>query len=418
MSWRHRGTALLRSGAGIAVAMMVMNVATYGYTMLAARLLGPTSYGAFGAVMNLLLVISVASLGLQATAARRISAAPGDVVPIEDSILRVTTRFAAGLGVVLLLLAPVVDRALRLDSLATAVILAVTAVPLTVMGGQAGVLQGERRWASLGAVYVAAGVPRLAVGTALVLWRPDALWALVGVAVGCCAPVVIGWWALRHRRGERPARPAPAGEHTGMAVLRESLHNSQALLAYFALSNVDIIVARNVMPEHDAGLYAAGLIMAKAMLFLPQFVVVLAFPAMATPTNRRRALTRSLGLVLTLGAAGTLGAWALSDLAMVFVGGEEFAEIEPRLWIFAVLGTLLSMVQLLVYAVLARQGRRSVWFVWLALVALVVLGLTQSTVLGLVTVVVLVDAALLAVLLAISAWLVRPEAPAPAPAVP
>ena len=203
-----------------------------------------------------------------------------------------------------------------------------------------------------------------------------------------------------------------------MAVLRESLHNSQALLAYFALSNVDIIVARNVMPEHDAGLYAAGLIMAKAMLFLPQFVVVLAFPAMATPTNRRRALTRSLGLVLALGAAGTLGAWALSDLAMVFVGGEEFAEVEPRLWIFAVLGTLLSMVQLLVYAVLARQGRRSVWFVWLALVALVVLGLTQSTVLGLVTIVVLVDAALLAVLLAISAWLVRREAPVPAPAVP
>ena len=49
---------------------------------------------------------------------------------------------------------------------------------------------------------------------------------------------------------------------------------------------------------------------------------------------------------------------------MIFVGGEEYAEIEPRLWLFAMLGTLLSMLQLLVYSVLARQGQRSVYSVW------------------------------------------------------
>ena len=38
-----------------------------------------------------------------------------------------------------------------------------------------------------------------------------------------------------------------------------------ALLAFFALSNVDIIVARNVLSDHDAGLYAAGLIITGVM---------------------------------------------------------------------------------------------------------------------------------------------------------
>jgi O-antigen/teichoic acid export membrane protein len=307
-----------------------------------------------------------------------------------------------------------VDRLLRLDSLTMAVIVALSAVPLTLMGGQAGVLQGERRWAALGAVYVAAGLPRLMLGTALIWWRPEALWALLGVAVGFCAPVVVGWWALAERRAERRSRPRPTGEHRGMAVLREGLHNSQALFAYFALSNVDIIVARNVLSEHDSGLYAAGLIMTKAMLFLPQFVVVMAFPSMADPLDRRRALTRSLTLVLLLGLVGTAAAWGLSGLAMVFVGGAEFEEVEPWLWLFAVLGTVLSMVQLLVYSVLARQGRRSVWFVWLALVGVVVLGLGQTGLVGLVTVVVLVDLALLGVLLAISAWLMgRPPVEQP-----
>ena len=73
-------------------------------------------------------------------------------------------------------------------------------------------------------------------------------------------------------------------------ILRETFHNSQVLLAFFALSNADIVIARNVLDEHDAGLYAGGLILTKAMLFLPQFVVVVAFPSMSTaeraPTRR------------------------------------------------------------------------------------------------------------------------------------
>ncbi|WP_426244262.1 lipopolysaccharide biosynthesis protein [Nocardioides sp. LHG3406-4] len=401
----QRTRQVLGGGSSIAVAMGVMNVATYGYTMIAANVLGPQQYGAFAALMNVLLVISVVSLGLQATAARRISADPDHVGQIEAAIMRVTYRASLGLGVLLLLLAPVVNHVLRLDSLTTAVVLAFAAVPVTVMGGQAGTLQGERRWAALAALYLAAGVPRLVLGTALILWQPTEAWALVGVAVGGCAPVLVGWWALRHQRA-----PGLVSEHhAGRQILRESLHNSQALLAFFALSNVDIIVARNVLDEHAAGLYAGGLILAKAMLFLPQFVVVVAFPSMATAGQARRALTRSLGVVAALGVVGTLAAWALADVAIVFVGGADYAEIKSQLWVFAVLGTLLSMLQLLVYSVLARQGQRSVYLVWAALAVLIGVGVTADDLSSLVAIVVAVDAALLLVLLGINVYLMRDE---------
>ena len=46
----------------------------------------------------------------------------------------------------------------------------------------------------------------------------------------------------------------------------------------------------------------------------------------------------------------------------------SYAEIADHLWIFAILGTVLAMLQLLVYSVLARQGQRSVYLVWAALV--------------------------------------------------
>lgn len=394
-------------GSIVAVATSVMNVATYGFTMVAARIIGPSQYGAFVACLSLLIVVQVAALGIQATAARRIAIDRGHVAAIEHAILSLTTKVSLGVGLVLFLLVPAIDALLNLDNRATATVVALATVPLTLAGGQAGILQGERRWGALALFYLAGGVPRLVVGTAIILWRPDATSAILGVGIGLFFPVLVGWWVLRHRR--TPDGPMP--EHSTRSLLVESTHNAQVLFAYFALSSVDIVIARQVLSGHDAGLYAAGLIMAKVMLFLPQFVVVIAFPDMATPESRQRALVRSLVAIAVLGVLAMGAATLLSGVAMVFVGGSDFAEVEDLLWVFAALGTVLAMLQLQVYAVLARQGRRSVLLVWGALVALVVLGLRAGSVVDLVSTVVLVDAALLVVLTVASLGLARQPAP-------
>lgn len=378
--------------------MAVMNIATYLYTYISARLMGTEVYGAFAALMNVLMVVSVLSLALQATAARRISSDPLHVAQIEREILRVTWRSAVVLGIVLVAAAPLLKAALRLDSLVTAALVGLIAVPMTLMGGQIGILQGERRWRSLGLLYVAAGLPRLLLGTGLVIWRPTELWAIVGVLLGAVAPVIVGWFALRGHRDQS----GHSDLHGGGPILRESLVNSQALFAFFALSNVDIVIARNVLDGHEAGLYAGGLILTKAVMFLPQFVVVVAFPSLSTAHERRRALTLSLGMVTALGAAVTLGAWVLSSLALIFAGGAKFGEIQGRLWLFAILGTLIALLQLVVYSVIARQGQRSIYIVWAALVGLLVGSTFMHSVTSLLLWVILVDSILLAALVLIS----------------
>ena len=54
----------------------------------------------------------------------------------------------------------------------------------------------------------------------------------------------------------------------------------------------------------------------------------------------------------------------LSGLAIIFVGGEQYAAIQDSLWAFALLGGLLAMLQILVYGVMARQARKSVYLLW------------------------------------------------------
>jgi O-antigen/teichoic acid export membrane protein len=391
----------LGGSSAIAIAIGVGNVAAYAFTVVAARVLGPRPYGAFAAVLNVLLVASVVTLAMQATAARRVAREPEHVVEVEETILILGRRSALVLGLVFLALSPLVAQLLQLDHVLTAVALAVAIAPTTLMGAQAGILQGERRWTPLAAQYLSAGVSRICFGGLALMIRSDDLGASIGVAVGSFVPVVVGWYALRRLRAGRPRRAA-SGEHNVRAMWWETVYNSQALLAFLMVSNIDLILARNTLDSHRAGLYAAGLIMVKAVLFLPQFVVVLAFPSMGSGVASRRVLVTSVLVVAAIGICVTVGVRVLSGLALVFVGGHEYAGIQDRLWVFAVLGTLLSMLQLLVYSVLARQARSSILLLWAGLAVVVALGLSADSVTALVTRVVAVDAVVFVLLLATS----------------
>jgi len=398
---------VLHGSGFLAVCIVVMNVATYGFQIVAARLLGPEQYGGVASMMALLLVVGVLQLGLQAAAARQVSAEPERSRAIERLMLTVTYRSSAAVGVLMLLLSPVVWRLLRLDSLIPALLVAVCAVPLTIVGGQAGILQGERRWLELAVVYLALGLPRVAVGTLCMVLRPTEAAAMAGVAAAQFAPALVGWWVLRRRRTAR--QPV-----TGLrAAVTETLHSSFALLGFFVLSNVDIVIARNVLSDRASGLYAGGLILTKAVLFLPQFVVVVAFPSLSTAGERRRSLLLSLAAVGGCGLVSMLGAWLLSPVAMIFIGGSDYTAVQHRLWLFAVLGTVLAVLQLLVYSVLARQHRSSAYLIWGAVALLIGLGVTMRSLDALLVTVAAVDAALMLALLGLSLWHLREDAVGP-----
>ncbi|UUW87677.1 oligosaccharide flippase family protein [Nocardioides sp. WV_118_6] len=405
---------LLRSSAGIAIAIAAMNVGTYAFQIVSARLLGPGQYGAVAGMMALLMVLSVVQLGLQATCARRISADPHDVAVIEAAVLKTAWRAAFVVGALAVAASPLVWKVLRLDGLLPALLLGLTVVPTTIMGAQAGVLQGERRWLPLSLVYLGVGIPRVLIGAAfLFAWRTETS-AMLGVLIAAWVPVAIGSWALgRHPRREGGA----AAEHTiRRDVLRETVGSSVALLAFVALSNLDVVVARSGLGEHDAGLYAGGLIVTKAVLFLPQFAVVILFPSMSTDGESRGAVIKGLVFLSALGAACIGATYVLSDIALVFIGGKEYAGVQDDLWLFAVLGALLALLQLLVYAGLARRGAATKYLVAAGVIALVALGSLATSVIALATTVACVDAAVLLVLVVLQMVRHRSDAEAaPAP---
>lgn len=363
----------LRSATVVAVGMAVMNVAAYGFTLFAVHRLVPEQFSAVIALLGLLLIGNVVPLGLQASGARRIATHTGPgAAELADSLLKAGRRSALGLTAVCLLATPLLVWLLHIDSVVAVLLLAPTLGGLTLMGSQLGVLQGSHRWTELAGMYTAVGVGRFAFGAGALLIHPSLTAAMIGIAIGAAVPPLVGSVLLRGSTGGTPEQVKEA--------LRETVHGTHALLAFFAIANADALLARALMDGQHSGYYAAGVIVAKACLFLPQFVIVIVFPSLANAPGDTLRLRRAIQAVAALGVCCVLGALLLPDLVVTVAGGKEkYATLGSFAWIFALAGSAYAVLQLVVYAAIAQQEKRAALLIWiglatLAVAALIVLG--------------------------------------------
>lgn len=352
---------MLTGGTLVAVGMMCTNFAIYAFNLVAARLLVTHDLGALTALFGIILVGTVMALGLQAVTARRLAVNPGNAEEIIATTVRVTLSVACGVGLFVAIASVGLTPVLKLGNYWPVILCGATLVPLTIMGAQCGIAQGLERWGMLTAIYLGNGFGRLVGGTIAMVIAPNPTSAMVGIAVGSWVPVAVGAKLLvGHGKAGHGISRRP--------LLREAFLSTHALLAYFVLSNMDSLIARNRLGEHDSGLYASGLILAKAALFFPQFVSVILFPDLARSTDHRARL-RAVSLVAGFGALAVAATALLPKVALILAGGEKYAEITDQLWLFALSGSSLAIVHLLVFDAIARHAHGIVVLVWTAVIA-------------------------------------------------
>jgi O-antigen/teichoic acid export membrane protein len=359
-------------GGGTAVVVGLAAAKGLGYllTVVASRRLGPEGYGALAALLGVILVGNVLALALQAVVARRTVVA-GALPGSDRSAPGVAwagrlTRAAALVAVAIGLLATVpLTRLLHLDSPIPALLLAVTLGPLTLIGGQLGVLQGGERFHPLAQLYFVAAVGKVGGGVAGVLVADSVTGTMAGTAVGTAASAVVGALLVRRSLGSRDqtSRALPPG------TARETVRATYSLGALFALANLDVVLARHFLEPRQAGLYAVGAVLAKGAFWLPSFVPVIALPGLSDPSRRRRTAAVALAAVTAAGLLVTGVTAAFGELAVRLVGGGAYVSVADRAWLFAAAGAMLAVVQLLLYSRLAGEDRRVALPMWLLVVA-------------------------------------------------
>ncbi|RDI46776.1 polysaccharide biosynthesis protein [Nocardia mexicana] len=379
---------------------MTANVAGYLLQLLAGRWLGVAGYSEFASLLAVQLLCAVPALALQNVVARELVRGASIA-----AVRRLGWRCAAIVAVAAVVFVPAVSVVLHVSAVAAAG--AMLAAPaLVLLSGEQGVLQGGRRFRSLALVLGGAGVARvtpalivLAVGggSAVALWATAA--GLSAAAFGArrvagnSPPADLPGATTtagdssgpdRPRQPSSPAAP-PAHPRTpfepGKRVREQAgsaavgvlpvLRAAQVQAVLMALSSADLIVARIVLDDADASRYALGAIATKIAFWLPQAVGVVLYPRMAQPQHSARAVRDALGVLSAIGVVAVAGAAVCAPLAPLFAG-QDYAPIEGWLWLFALDGALLALLQGALLSAIAVDRTAPAAVTWAALAVEVV----------------------------------------------
>ena len=360
------GSAALALG----VATAVGHALSYAFSLVLSRALGPADFGALGALLGIAVVASVPATALQTQVAR--FSAVADTGAMARQSYRLSWWVGLGQGVLLAALAFPLTEILRLDSALAVLLLGAGLLPVSVIAARQGTLLGRGQFGLLAVTMVL--VPALRLGGAGVAAGTgmDVTGALGMQTVATWVGLVAVMAVVRPGSGGAPPQdPTVAGPRLIGVVA-----SGASLLGLFVLANVDVLLARAFLTDPESGVYAVGALGAKVMFWGSHFVALLVFPRVARGNDGGAVLLPAGLVVATIGAAATVASIWLAGPVLDLLVGSAYADAAAVFPWFVVLGTLLSLVQLMTYAAVAADAHRASALLWVTVVA-------QSTVVAL-----------------------------------
>jgi glycosyltransferase involved in cell wall biosynthesis/O-antigen/teichoic acid export membrane protein len=341
-------------GWSLVVATVGVSGLNFLFHILISRLLGPSQYGAFNAVLNVIAVLAVPLGAVQLAVTQAVAPGAGKE---RMSLRRLTMKavlWGAGAMVAVGVASPVIDGFLNLNSPFANLAMAVW-IPLAVVGAVLqGALLGELRYMPVAvASFVGGGALRLVTGTLLVS-------AGFGLA-GAVAATVIGQAFTTGALLLTARREVFAAGHDPIRIsLRDAALSIAALAGYTTLTGIDVFLARHFLAPVVAGLYAAAATAGHIAMFLPGALVTVAFPRLVsagrTGISVGKTLSETVGLVTALGLAAFAVLAAMPGVVVDVLFGPKYAAAASIVGIIGLTSVFLGIIGVLTYFHVARRS--------------------------------------------------------------
>ena len=356
--------ATARAALWVLIASTIANVFGYGYQVVMARLLQPDDYAILTALFGILILVSLGAQVIQSATARLAAQyrARNEEAALHVFVRRWTTRVLVGASIPALLVvaaSPVIGPALALPT-ASVALLGVAlwlAAPFTFTGG---LLQGLGYFGWFGWYFIVQAVARLAIGVVLVEAGMGVGGAFIGAVAALAAGLMLSLVPLVPLF--RSARGAVHKIELGPAETRFFLLASVIMVAYAALTNIDAIASRALLPSADAGAYAGAITMAKVVLFAPIAVGFILLErtarAQARGEDTDRPLVVALAFVLVTSGTVTIAYLVAPAFFTGVVVGSQYPLAATLIGPYAVAALLNALLSLWIAHFIGRGEMR------------------------------------------------------------
>jgi len=182
--------------------------------------------------------------------------------------------------------------------------------------------------------------------------------SLVGSLVALAVPIV----RLEDKlRGPRATRPALSRHALATSLLPVVI----GLLAITSLTTADVIVAKAVFDDHEAGIYGSASLVGRMILYLPAAIVTVLLPKVSARVTRGEGsgdiLAASVGVTLAASALLTIAYAVVPGLVIRVAFGSAYDDASSLLYLFGIAMSGYALLNVLLIYHLARNATAMSW---------------------------------------------------------
>lgn len=339
---RSAARSLVAGGAGLVLAIMVVNGVNYGLNVLLANAVSASLFGDISLMVTILLITGILASTLQLATSVAVLDRPHEGRNTVASMRLLANRLGVLGGLALAVTSPLAAELLQVENTWALFVMAIGFPAHLQLAVERGRLQGEMKLGRMAVTFIAEGATRFAATLIALALFPNLLTLTIALNVGfigaylLCRPRV-GTWAwcdLSNPAGHPPVRSV------GIAVVAATL-----------LMNLDLVVAKSVFDPAAAGSFAA-LALGGRIVFFASWTLQQALLPLVTATHAGGTATlsaaarRNLFLVVNSIVCAILvaGAWLWADLWVSLAFGGRFSGIVPLFGPYAFGTALISIL--------------------------------------------------------------------------
>ena len=381
-----RSSRIIGQGLVLLVSNVGSGAIQVAYTFALARLLVPTDYGAYVALISAFGILGLVTSGIQPTVARRV-ALHGAAFRHAYAVRLATKSWAAPVALAtmaisgtLIVATPSIQSEFGLASPWPVWLLVPLTALIVITPALRGTVQGGRHFTALAALSTVDVVTRAVFGVALG-WLGGGVTGAIGAQLaGALVGTVATFAYLNHRGRTHPKQIetfVPGSELGAPPQNNWSIHligaETQSMIAsgcILVMLTLDAALVARFFSAEDTATYSAVTILGRSQFYLSATVATLLLPYAASPGrgNPRTALGYGLAVTGGLNTAGLLVLIAIPDLVVRVLYGQAYASAAPLLWHYALHAMMLSLGNV-VATYLIGCGNRSIGVVALACTA-------------------------------------------------
>ena len=258
-------------------ATMIGGACNFLYQSWMGKSLNPADYSELISLLSLFYILAVPSNLVGTTVLRYVSIfnadkREGDIAWLLRRSFIISMIIGAVLMVVVLILSPWMVDSLKLPEESILIILALGGLLLMLGPTAVGGTQALQRFYCLGVYNLATPIAKLLLGVLLVTAGLGVGGAFGGAVVGSTLAFGVVYWGIKDYWGKDRTKP----DTHGMALY--AIPVAIATISFMLITNIDAVLARALMTEYDAGIYASASTLGKVVLWIPVGITSVTFP--------------------------------------------------------------------------------------------------------------------------------------------